>query len=276
MFKKYLIVACKENVAAMNIVNNLSQFRKNPVLSSMQDSSNFDVYLTDEEVLYEENLDLEKISRYDFVIFPCTHKSEKKEKSLSVHVPGNWREAQLGGKNEKVSPTSALFQKAIFEKLNEVAKKYELDKKFNLTLEVTHHGPLIEKPCVFIEIGSTEEEWKDRRAGFVVAKTIFDTINDFKENPYREVSIAIGGPHYCPSFNKIQLDSNVAISHVIPNYVSPITEEMIREAINKTIEEVDFAIIDWKGLGNSEQRQQVLDILNKLYITYKRTSEIKK
>ena len=32
--------------------------------------------------------------------------------------------------------------------------------KYKLTLECTHHGPLIEKPCVFIEIGSTETEWE--------------------------------------------------------------------------------------------------------------------
>ena len=51
---------------------------------------------------------------------------------------------------------------------------------------------------------------------------------------------------------------------------------MIKEAINKTEEEVDFALLDWKGLGNAEQRQQVLDILDKLYIRYKRTSEINK
>ena len=53
-------------------------------------------------------------------------------------------------------------------------------------------------------------------------------------------------------------------------------EEMIKEAIAKTIEDIDLVIIDWKGLGNSEQRKQVLEILDKLYIRYKRTSEIKK
>ena len=90
------------------------------------------------------------------------------------------------------------------------------------------------------------------------------------------MAIGIGGPHYCPNFNKIQLESNVAISHIIPNYVAPITEEMVREAIEKTEEEVDFAILDWKGLGKSEQRQKVLDILDKMYVRYKKSSEISK
>jgi len=88
---------------------------------------------------------------------------------------------------------------------------------------------LIEKPCVFIEIGSSETEWVNRRLGFIIAKTIQETIEEFKENKYREIAIGIGGPHYCPSFNNIQLKSNVAISHVIAEYNSPITHEMINE-----------------------------------------------
>ncbi len=149
-------------------------------------------------------------------------------------------------------------------------------KEYKITLEATHHGPLIDKPCVFVEIGSTENEWKDRKAGFVIARAISETLKSFKENPYNEIAVAIGGPHYCPNFNKIQLNSNIAISHIIPQYALPLTEEMVREAIDKTEEEVDFVLLDWKGLGNSEKRQEVLDILSKLYINHRKTSEIDK
>ena len=51
---------------------------------------------------------------------------------------------------------------------------------------------------------------------------------------------------------------------------------MIKQAIDNTEEEVDFALLDWKGLGNAEQRQHVLEILDKLYIQYKKTSEVEK
>ncbi len=276
MYKKFLIVACRKNPAAVNITTQLSQFRKNPLLLSLKEEAvGFDFYLTEEEVLYNENLDMDKINQYDFIIFPCTHKSEKGDKSLSIHAPGNWRDAQLGGEKTKVSKTSGLFQKKLFENLKQNSEKYNLDR-YLITLECTHHGPLIEKPCLFIEIGSTENEWNDRRAAFVIAKTISETIDNFQPSKYHEVAIGLGGPHYCPNFNKVQLESNIAISHVIPNYVAPITEEMIQEARNKTVEEIDLVVLDWKGLGTSEQRQQVLDVLDKLYIRYKRTSEIKK
>jgi D-tyrosyl-tRNA(Tyr) deacylase len=42
---------------------------------------------------------------------------EKKMETLSVHVPGNFRNNDLGGEKGKVCPTSALFQKQLFENL---------------------------------------------------------------------------------------------------------------------------------------------------------------
>ena len=263
MYKNYLIIASKKDKAGINITTALSQYGK------------YNFYLVDDEIIYTESLDLNKINKYDFIIFASKHKSEKKEKTLSIHAPGNWKNADFGGEPEKVCPASALFQKQFFEILNENVKEYEL-KDYNVTLECTHHGPLINKPCVFVEIGSTEFEWNDRRAAFVMAKTIKETIEKYQENPYREIAIGIGGPHYCPNFNKIQLNSNVALSHIIPEYALPLTEEMLKQAIIKTQEEVDFAVLDWKGLGNSEQRQQVLEMLNKMYIQYKKTNQVDK
>ena len=265
MYSRYLIIASKKDKAGINITTQLSQFPR----------ERFNFYLVDDEIIYTENLDLEKINRYDFIIFASKHESEKKEKTLSVHAPGNWRSAELGGERGKVCRASALFNKKIFEILNRNVNSSGLEK-YRVTLEATHHGPLIQKPCLFIEIGSTPTEWEDRRAGFILAKTIYETIKDFEPNPYNEIAVGIGGPHYCPNFNKIQLNSNIAISHIIPRYVFPLTEEILQEAINKTEEEVDFVLLDWKGLGNAEQRKQTIKILDKLYINYKRTSQINK
>lgn len=263
MYEKYLIVASKLDKAGINITTQLSQF------------GYFNFYLVDGEIIYTENLNLEKINHYDFIIFASRHRSEKNQKSLSIHAPGNWKRADFGGQNGKVCKTSALFQKQLFEKLKLNTDKFHL-KGYDLTLECTHHGPLIDKPCVFVEIGSSELEWKDRKAAFIVAKTIHETIRDFRENPYNEIAIGIGGPHYCPNFNKIQMKSNIAISHIIPQYVFPLTEEMVQEAIAGTEEDIDLILLDWKGLGTSEKRQQVLEVLNKFYIQKKKTSDFTK
>ena len=276
MYNRFLIIASKKDKAGVNITTALSQFRKNPIWNSTQDAKGFDFYLRDEEIISDKNLDIKKINNYDFIIFASKHQSEAGGKTLSIHAPGNWREVSndFGGKSGKICLTSALFLKQTFEILNKNVKESDLD--YQVTLECTHHGPLIEKPCMFIEIGSREEQWNDRRAAFVIAKTINEIIENFEENTYREIAVGIGGPHYCPNFNKIQLNSNVAISHIIPQYVFPISEEMVKEAIIKTDEEIDFFVLDWKGLGNSEERQRVISILERNYINYKKTSEIKK
>jgi len=275
MFQKYLIVASKKDKAGINICTHLAQFKENPVISSWAQKPSFDFYFVEDEIIFTENLNLDKINQYDFIIFASKHQSEKNEKTLSIHSPGNFRDADYGGIKGKVCPSSALFNKTLYEKLNEQLIKFNFDN-FKATLECTHHGPLIDKPCVFMEIGSTEMEWSNRRAGFIMAKTIQETIEEFKENEYREIAIGIGGPHYCPNFNPLQLKSNVAISHIISGHNMPITREMILETIKKTFEDVDFALIDWKGLGKSEQRQEVIGILEENHIQWKRTSDIKR
>lgn len=257
---KFLIVGSKSDPASRNIIMNLMEL------------GNFKYHLIEGDMLNTNNLDQTRINQFDYVIFASKHKSTKKEKTLSIHGPGNWKEVWGGGEAGRVCPASALFQKHLFYELGRSQKESGLDR-YNLTMEVTHHGPLIDRPCVFIEVGGGEEEWKDRRASFVVAKAIRNAIETYEPNKFNEIAIGIGGPHYCPGFNKLQMESNVAFAHIIPKYVEPITESMILEAVNNTIEEVDFAVIDWKGLGTTEERQKVLDILDKNYISWKRVGE---
>ena len=54
---KYLIIASKKDKAGINITTQLSQFGE------------FDFYLVEEEILYNDNLDIDKINKYDFIIF---------------------------------------------------------------------------------------------------------------------------------------------------------------------------------------------------------------
>src|SRR3989344_2611349 len=181
MFKKYLVVASKKDKAGINITTSLSQFRESAVLSNIGEKPPFDFYLCEEEIIHTENINIEKIKAYDFIIFASRHQSSSNEKTLSIHTPGNPRNADYCGTQGKICPASAVFQKQMYEKLHEIVNEYDL-KNYNITMEATHHGPLINKPCLFIEIGSTEAEWNDRRAGFIIAKTIADTIKSYKEN----------------------------------------------------------------------------------------------
>ena len=99
----------------------------------------------------------------------------------------------------------------------------------------------------------------------------FNNLNGKKWEP----TIAIGGGHYCLNFNQIQLTSNYAISHVIPDYSFPITEQIIKEAEEKTKEQIDEVLIDWKSM-KSVEREKLLEVLNRLKLKYIKTRNIKK
>ena len=213
---------------------------------------------------------IDKEVKGDFLIFISKHQGAK-PKILSLHAPGNWKKAEYGGKENKVCKTSASILKIFFQELNK-----NVPQGWTATLECTHHGPYVEKPCLFIEIGSSEKDWIIKQAGQAIATTIENTLKKInKENQKLPAAIGIGGPHYCPNFNKIQLNSKYAMGHIIPEYIMPINESIIKEAINKTEEKVELAILDWKGMKR-EQRQELMKILYKLNLKHKRTSEIKK
>ncbi len=233
------------------------------------------------ETIFSEDINEKKypeLRNIDFLVFASTHKSEKKFPSLCIHAPGNWRDADLGGKPGKICKTSAFVLKYLFKELNKNynENKNNLAKEYNLTLEVTHHGPLIEIPCCFIELGSSEKEWGDREAAKIVAKTIL-SLQNFTNNITNEnwiPAIGLGGPHYAPNFNKIQLNSNYAISHIIPEYdlvYNPLNiENIIKEAIMKTTENVDLILLVWKGCGKSEERKVITDTIKRLGLKWKR------
>ncbi|MFA7707984.1 MAG: D-aminoacyl-tRNA deacylase [Candidatus Pacearchaeota archaeon] len=267
---RFAIVYSKQDKAGINIIE---QFKKiafapeMPIIELKKDS----IYADD---LNEKNYP--ELKSIDFIVFATKHKSEKGNPSLSLHAPGNWRQADYGGKPGKICNTSAFVLKYLFQNLNKIANENkEVIEKYQITLECTHHGPLIEKPCCFIELGSSEKQWSEKEPAKIIAKTIA-TLQNYTPDEKWTPSIAIGGPHYCPNFNKIQLNSNYAISHIIPEYALPLTELILREAEHKTIEQIKEVLVDWKGCGNSEQRQKVAEVIEKSGLKFKRTEKVDK
>ena len=257
---RFVVVSSKKDLAGMNIVSELENL-------NFKDK----IDLVDCEIIYAEGIDKELDC--DFIIFASKHQSEKKVKTLTVHAPGNWGKADFGGQEGLVCNTSAFVLKKFFQELNKQAK--DLKDEYLVSLEATHHGPLVNKPCLFIEVGSSEEEWGDLRACKVVAQTIAKCVGRFKEGGKYKVAAGVGGPHYCPNFNQIQFGEKFALGHIIAEYSLPIDEKMISEAIEKTKEKVDCFIIDWKGLGNAEQRSQAMGVLEGLGLEIIRTRDAK-
>ncbi|MBM3234117.1 hypothetical protein FJZ19_03410 [Candidatus Pacearchaeota archaeon] len=257
---KFCIIASEKDEAGKNIFKQIQNYKLESFI------------IKEKDTIFCENLDKqEQFRNFDFFIFITKHQSQEARKTLSVHAPGNWRKADFGGKEGKICPTSALFLKHIFKILNKNAE----NSGYTCTLECTHHGPYIEKPCCFIEIGTRIENWKDEKAGKIIAETVNEAISSFKQEKFIP-AIGIGGPHYCPNFNKIQLNSEYALGHIIPEYTLPLTEEMIKEAVSKTQEKVEIVLLDWKGIGKSEERKKIMKLLDNLGMKYERTGNVEK
>ena len=252
---KFAIITPKPDFAGLNIALELEKLG----LGTLK---------PEERSIYLENID--KKLDADFLIFATTHRGNK-EKMLSVHAPGNWKQADLGGKPGEICPTSAFVLKTFFQELNK-----NIPEGWQATLECTHHGPYLEKPCLFIEIGSNESNWQDKEAGKAIAKTIHDSIKVINSNENKNwiPAIGLGGPHYCSNFNKIQLNSEYAISHIIPEYNleynTSYIERVVREAIAKTSEKVEVVLVDWKGCGKSAERKVIIDTLDNLKLKWER------
>ncbi|MEK6936098.1 MAG: D-aminoacyl-tRNA deacylase [Nanoarchaeota archaeon] len=267
---RFAIVYSKKDIAGINIVE---QFRKIAFAPDMP------IIELKKDTIFAEDISKEKypsLQSIDFIIFATKHKSEKGNPSLSLHAPGNWRQADFGGQAGKVCNTSAFVLKYLFQNLNKIANENkEIIEKYQITLECTHHGPLIDLPCCFIELGSSEKQWRNENAAKIIAKTIL-SLKDYKSDKSWIPAIGIGGKHYCPNFNKIQLNSNYAISHIIPGYCLPLSKSLLSQAEHKTIEHVQEVLVDWKGCGNSEQRQKIGEVIEKSGLKFKRTEKIEK
>lgn len=266
---RFAVIYSRKNIAGINIVKSLKENFFIPQIPIIE---------LKDETIYTEDINAKnypELKNIDFIVFASTHRSKENKPSLCLHAPGNFREANLGGKAGKVAPTSAYVMKFLFQNLKKNKENEVSLNNYELTLEATHHGPDISIPCCFIEVGSTEKEWNDKTACLIIAKTIYG-LNDFKANKSYIPAIGIGGPHYCPNFNQIQSNSDYAISHIMPSYSFPITESIIKEAEKKTTEQLKEVVIDWKGCKSAEERENIIKIIDKLGLKYTRTDKIRK
>ena len=74
----------------------------------------------------------------------------------------------------------------LFRIMSRISIEKGLESDYDITLETTHHGPVLQKPTLYVEIGSTEDRWSDRIAARVWAETITECIGLDGGNPILE------------------------------------------------------------------------------------------
>lgn len=204
----------------------------------------------------------------EYYLYASSHKSEKEMPALTAHVPGNWGANDMGGDKNTLNVCYASKLKQILKMLEEKAKKEGLSWAINA--EVDHHGPTPNngnEALIFVEIGSSKKEWENPLAGKIVAAAMFSSLLVAAQK--YDTYIAFGGGHYAPLWTEYILgkrlldEKEIAISHICPKYrADEVDEEMILQACKKSIEKIEGALIDWKGL-NKEQRDKIIGILEK-------------
>lgn len=224
------------------------------------------LYTISGDTVFAENIECEIGA--EVFIFATRHEAAAAVPTLSAHAPGNFGAADFGGVGGRLCPAPAFLLKNALIGLN--ARK---PAGYTVTMEATHHGPYLEKPAMFIEIGSAGNEWKDAAAGETIASVILDLIKTpAGEKTFKNFvsAAAIGGPHYCTAFNKIMFESDYAIGHVCPKYhCDKLDEALISQMAEKASPPARMFFIDWKGV-NSAARSKIIEIIEKLGFEHER------
>jgi D-aminoacyl-tRNA deacylase len=222
-----LIIASRKDGASMEMTDkmiNLYNFRQES--ADIFTYRNYKLLFINNLHIYSDMKDLD--DSVEKVVFLSKHSSSAGVKSLTVHPVGNLRKAELGGLDNVIVPSDPEGMGA---SLRYIKNNYH-GSYFEITFEATHHGPYLEKPSYFIEIGTTENEWKMDGVAELMAKSVIDgEIKNY--NNY----VGVGGGHYAPKLSTYFFEHEINIGHIIPKYIQEIISmEEIENTVKKTPE----------------------------------------
>lgn len=247
-----LLVAYRDDPAGHNMAKFISKEMKND--GELYRGKYFDLLIIPTPAISADWLE-EKFS-YDGFVFLSKHAAESGVLALTCHSTGNFSEAKFGGNNRQVAIPHPHLQKSYLQKLWQNRNDFS---EFQITIEATHHGPTnLNKPSIFIEIGTTEKQWNDSGLCNSIAKIVIEIMkSEQKLNP---VAICFGGTHYPDKFTKELLHGKFALGTVIPKHALDFLDDELFSHILDRNNMAKTALLDWGGLG--QNKQKVLDLLN--------------
>lgn len=196
------------------------------------------------------------------ITFISRHSSASGTTSFTSHANGNWsNSSDYGGKPKELSVSSPRHMLAFLTAVQVPAKSFGLPVSY----EATHHGPLLDTPSLFVEIGPLEGHLSTERARAFATSVI----EMFDADPhYDKVAIGVGGLHYPERFTRLALSGKYAFSHIMSKYYVNETD-MLEKSIERSEERVEIAVIDWKSM-RSEQRSKVIAELDRIGMDYEK------
>jgi D-aminoacyl-tRNA deacylase len=271
-----LLVHSNLDIAGKNIANHILQqypfiktsltFQENPVYQAQINGKQVTHITLNEEAVTAQILP-ESFPKAELVVFVSRHSSQSGTPTLSVHTPGNLDKAELGGLPRRVSVSPANF---IADALKTLSRhKNEKNINYQVSYECTHHGPSLQVPAVFVELGSSEKQWNDQTAAAVVAQAAMEAIANFGCSK-RPAVLGIGGTHYNQKFTNMALAYEAVFGHMIPKYAIPqLDTEILLQCKMRTCEPVEYAVLDWKGI-RGEDKPKLLAALSETGLTIKK------
>ena len=265
-----LVVASEKDPASLNIKKQLltnyrftettTKFQENTVYAAKINDRDVQLITLDRESAYAQDLTTLSTDT-ELIVFISRHSSISGTPTLSVHTPGNLGSANLGGRPREVSVSPSNAMREALKIMSNM--RDEMQIKYEVSYEGTHHGPSLNSPTMFVELGSSLDQWKDATAAEVVAHAAMGAISRFRKVS-AETVIGIGGPHYNSKFTRMALQTEVAFGHMIPKYSIPqIDSGILQQCVGRTLEKVEYAVLDWKGI-KSEDKPRVLEMLDKI------------
>jgi len=276
-----MIIVPRKDIAAMNIWETWKErsffkassefFGSNRVYHFEQAPNDIKLVFSEKDGVATNHLEEELFA--DLFIFASRHSAASGVPALLIHSTGNWAETRLGGNPYELSYTSALAIKLGLMHLIEQKENNNL-VEYKVGLEVTHHGPTeLSTPMCFMELGSSEQNWKDRKGALAVGDAILETAREYikrKQSFSGDTYIGFGGNHYAYRFQKqLEDQEEVFVGHMAAKYaLDEVNKATIMQAFEKTIEKPKAAMVDKKG-AKSEQRKkikQIVEMIGKEYI----------
>ena len=260
----YVLIASNQDLAGMTITNyllNNAQFAsagKKDVGESYrsQRHNNVQLYISSGSLLNLENLD-DLYPHAGVFIFLSKHRSNSRIPTLTCHCTGNFAaDNPYGGRPREIAISYPSLQKEYLKAITAARQKVP---QYDITIEATHHGPTsLNKPVLFVEVGSSEKQWTDNNAAEVICDILLEMLdNDI--DYCDKVGIALGGTHYPIKFNKLLLESKFGLAAVASKHnLKAVDEEILNQMVEKSVEKVTHVILDSKGLGS--QRDRIMKI----------------
>jgi D-aminoacyl-tRNA deacylase len=271
-----LLVASRKDTASLNIAKHIlnhypfsvtgETFQENPTFSADINGKKVTLIILNDEAVNAQHLP-DNFANLSLIVFISRHSSTSGMPTLSVHTPGNLGEAELGGLPKQVSVSPATAMRNALKALALFKEGMKLD--YEVSYECTHHGPSLNVPTMFVELGSSPKQWRDSKAAEAVAHAAMSTIGKFGVSEKTAV-LGIGGTHYNQRFTRMAVEGEAVFGHMIPKYAVPCVDaEMLRQCVEKTVEKVDCAVLDWKGIKSAD-KPQLLAALQEIGLSYKK------